>query len=376
MNLKTKTLALALLAASGESFVSNPMRGPVASATLRGTRLFATNIVPSQTEGEVQRLREMAAKLRQEAANLEADQRAAINVAAERVFRKFDTDKNGEISAKELKSGLEKIFKMDLPDQRADQLVKQFDTNGDGSLQLEEFVAVDKFRNTLDALARQERELAREKAKNERAQEEAAALAEARMEIVNDNPPTTGDKLVSVLPYLFPLLDGLQFARFFVEGNQDNPLAIAATVAYALYRSIPLGGLLPFLGLTFLSENPKLNRLVRFNLQQAVSLDIFLFAPALVAALGAALAGQFGVTIPAAVTELSNDAMFLVLLTSIGYATVSSLFGQTPNMLPFISESVENRMLSADMFDEDGRFAPFDEEGNLKKQNKKDGNSD
>jgi hypothetical protein len=378
MNLTYKAiLALSLLIASGDCFVSNPVRGArsLTPTAFGGTSLFAntnTNTVPppQQQSDEVNRLKEMATKLRREAAALEAEQRSAIARAAESVFRKFDTNRDGEINAQELKKGLEKFFKMELPEKRADQLVEEFDANGDGSLQLEEFVGVDRFRNRLDALVREERALARQRAREVQAQAEAAELAQARMELVNDKPPSAADKIVSVLPYLFPLLDGLQFARFFIEGNQDNPLAIAAFVAYALYRSIPFGGFLSFFGLTFLSENPKVNRLVRFNAQQAVFLDIALFAPALIAALGAGLLNQVGVSLPASITELSNDAMFLALLAAIGYSTVSSLLGETPNKLPFISKRVEDRMISPDLFDENGRFAPFDEDGNLKKKPK------
>ena len=282
-------------------------------------------------------------------------------------------NKDGAISTKELQTGLEKLFKMELPEQRADQLVKEFDSNGDGSLQLAEFVGVDKFRSTLDAFGRQERDLARQQAKEAREQMEATERVEAQMELVNDNPPTTSDKIVSVLPYLFPLLDGLQFSRFLVEGHQDNPLAIATVAAYALYRSIPFGGLLGFFGLTFLSENPKLNKLVRFNSQQAVVLDVALFFPALLATIAGGLAQVAGVTdhIPAAVTEGSSTALFLTLLVTIAYSSVSSLVqGETPNQIPFVSKYVEERMITPEMFDENGNYVPLDEDGNLKRPNK------
>jgi len=371
MNLKINAIALAILAASGDCFVSKPMK-QATTVAFRSTRRFATTDVMPPPSDQVQRLKEKAAKLRQEAASLEAEQRSAIKQAAESVFRKFDKDKDGQVSVQELQKGLKQIFKMELSDERANRLVKEFDVNGDGSLQVEEFVGVDKFRNTLDTLVREERDLARQQAKEAQAAAEAAERAKSKMELVNDNAPTTTDKIVSVLPYLFPLLDGLQFARFFIEGNQENPLAIAATMAYILYRSIPLGGLVSFFGLTALSENPKLNRLVRFNSQQAVFLDIFLFAPVVIAGLGAFLLSQAGVTIPPSVFEVGSDAMFLVLLATIGYSTMSSLLGETPNKLPFISKRVEDRMISADMFDENGRFAPFDKDGKLKKPNSDD----
>jgi hypothetical protein len=311
----------------------------------------------------------MAAKLRQEAAGLEAEQKKAFTQVAEKLFRKFDTNDDGKVSAPELKDGLEKTLKIEVSEARAEKLVEAFDANQDGALQLEEFSGVDAFRNKLEAIVRDEGNAARERARAEQAKAEAARMAEMQTELVNDKPPTTTDKLVSVLPYLFPLIDGLQFARFFVEGNPENPLAIAALVAYGLYRAIPFSGFLSFLTLNFLSSNPKINKLVRFNMQQAVYLDIALFAPALLVTLSAGLLNQLGVTIPANAAELSSDAMFLILLATIGYTSVSSLTGELPNKLPFISKRVEDRMISADMFDADGRFNPFARDGNVKDSN-------
>ena len=106
-------------------------------------------------------------------------------------------------------------------------------------------------------------------------------------------------------------------------------------------------------------------------MQQAVFLDIALFAPALIASLGYGLVNQLtGWTLPAAAAEFGSDAVFVGLLLAVGYAAVSSLLGEAPNKIPFLSERVENRMITADMFDEQGRFQPFDEDGNLKRPKK------
>lgn len=330
--------------------------------------LFATTISPEDPlNDEVQRLREMAATLREEAASLEAEQKMVLSKAMENVFSRFDTNQDGKINVTELKQGLEKALKIDLPLERANQLLDAFDTNEDGALQVDEFVGVDRFRSQLDALLRKDRESAREQ---ERLSREAAEMEQKQL-VVNDGPATGTDRVISVLPYLFPLLDGLQFARYFVMGNQDNPLAIAATIAYTLYRAIPFGGLISFFALNFLSENPKINRLVRFNMQQAIFMDIALFLPAIITSLGVGLLEQTGImVIPENAVELGNDAAFVALLLAVSYTTVSSLLGETPNKLPGISQRVEDRMLTPDMFDADGRFQPFDDAGNLKTPSK------
>ena len=162
---------------------------------MRTASLFASSTLQSSEQpDEVERLRAMAAKLRQEAVSLEFQQKAAVAAASEKFFRKLDVDQNGSISVQELRQGLAKVFKTELPEQRARQLVQEFDVNGDGALQLEEFVGVDALRNRLDALMQADRDRERQQAKDAQAQTEAAQLKEAQLELVNDKPPTASDK--------------------------------------------------------------------------------------------------------------------------------------------------------------------------------------
>jgi hypothetical protein len=78
--------------------------------------------------------------------------------------------------------------------------MKVFDDSGDGFLQLEDFVGVDKFRNKLEMLSQEEKRLAAEAKRMAQAEEELSRLAQARLEILNDKEPTTSDKLISILP--------------------------------------------------------------------------------------------------------------------------------------------------------------------------------
>lgn len=324
-------------------------------------------------DDEIERLKSMAQKLRAEAASLEAARAGEIAKAAESAFRKFDTNQDGEISFEELKAGLEKSLKTELPENRVKKLMEDFDVSGDGKLQLEEFVGVEKFRNRLEQMVRDEKQQAKDATKAATKEAEMAKLAEARMALLNDNEPTTKDKIVSVLPYLFPLVDSLQFGRFLITENPDNPFLIALALFYTLYRSIPFSGFVSFLALNVLSGNPGINRLVRFNSQQAIFLDIALFFPGLIGALLALIGQGAGVQVPPVVAELGSDLIFGAVVLAVTYASASSLLGITPNKIPLISKAVDDRMPSIDdLFDDKGSFSPRDMREDKKDDDKKD----
>lgn len=310
-------------------------------------------------ENEIERLKAAAAALRAEAAILEAERVQALALAAEHAFTKFDTNKDGMVSVSELKAGLEKELKTELSDSRVKELMKAFDDSGDGALQLDEFVGVDKFKNKLGDLAREERELAIKMKQEAETESKRAEAAKAVMELLNDKPPTNSDKFISVLPYLFPLLDGLQYGRFLLGGEDgSNPLVAVLAILYTLYRSIPFSGFIAFFALNILSGNFKFNRLIRFNMQQAIFIDIALFFPGLITGLAAVLFKAIdGNPLPATFSELSTDAIFVSLLLSLSYCVISSLLGFTPDKLPLISKAVDDRMPTVDMFDDKGEFS-------------------
>jgi len=375
--MKSTALVIALLHVGGEAFTSPSVGRTLSqhapktflsssSRPFRTAQLHMTS--DDKDDDEIERLRSMAAKLRAEASKLEAEKQQELADAAERAFRKFDTNQDGQISSAELKAGLEKAFKTELPDNRVQKLMEDFDKTGDASsLSLDEFVTVDQFRNKLDALAREEKQQALDKAKAAKQEEEAAKFLQAQMDLINDGPPSAQDKILSVLPYLFPLLDGLQFARFLVIENPDNPVAGIIALLYALYRSIPFGGFIAFFALSSLSGNPRINRLVRFNMQQAIYLDIALFFPGLIAAVYSLIGNGLGFQLPPAATEVGSDVLFVTLLVTVGYSMVSSLLGITPDKIPLISDAVNNRMPTVDMFDSSGRFNPRNEKDDEKK---------
>jgi len=79
---------------------------------------------------------------------------------AKLAFDKFDTNDDGKLTVDELKAGLEKTLNIQLSYDRVKRLIEEFDVNNDGFLELEEMVTIDKFRSKIEALSREEMELA------------------------------------------------------------------------------------------------------------------------------------------------------------------------------------------------------------------------
>jgi len=337
---------------------SSPMMS--ISNTARITALQAALDNAAEQETEVQRLKAMAAKLRAEAADLESQQASERTKFKEDIFQKFDANNDGDVTLDELKTGLERIFKMEIADERVELLMKDLDKSGDNKLQIDEMVSVDSFRNRLEYLAQDEKRKTNAAIRSTAKSAKVSELIESQLALINDRPPTGTDKALSVVPYLFPLMDGLLFGQFLLQ-DANNPVFGVVAAIYTLYRSIPFSGVLTFFALSAGSNNLSLNRLVRYNMQQAIYLDFALFIPGIVGAITAAVSsGLFGFQLPPGIAEIGSDAVFLTLSATLAYSTVSSLLGAEPDKIPLISDAVNKRLPSIDisMFDSEGRFVP------------------
>ncbi|CAM9774291.1 unnamed protein product [Choristocarpus tenellus] len=344
------------------------------------SRLLMTLAEDEETETaetKAAKLRAMAAELRSQAMDLEAKYALEKKEAAEKSFIAFDTNDDGMVDLQELREGLEGQLRRDFvkrltkrldrkpspeeieekisempggslfPEEVGKMLLEIYDKNGDGVLQRDEFVPADEMRQRLDVIfaerAQAERDAAaaiREKeieARGEKKQKQASRRMGLPLpEDFNNAPPTAADRALSTLPYLLPLLDSVAYGGHLFQTYPEQLWFAAPLVGlFALYRSVPLAGLVFFFGAQFLSTRPSVNKLVRFNLRQAVNLDVALFFPSFLGLIISGIAGDdIGKLAP--IANACSDVVFVTILLSVAYSIISSAFGVLPVKLPIL----------------------------------------
>lgn len=320
------------------------------STSLRDTD--NSNNEVSNVSPQVARLNAMAAKLRAEAAELEAEQQKMLVDNLTNLFRAFDTNKDGKISLDELKLGLSKALREAINEEQAKKILQQFDTSGDGALQLDEFQGIETFRSRFDKILSEERKSAQDARNAALEAKEAAKKAEAISALINNKPPTIPDKLISLLPFLLPFLDVLPYGKTFIIDTNlaENPLIGIAGFLYALYQAVPFAGLIAFILFNIFSANLQLNRLVRYNIQAAIFLDIALILPGIVGSLVTALLQYLQSPLPPLVNDICSTTTFLLFSTAILYSIGSSITGREPDKLPFITERIKQRVPTTEEF--------------------------
>ncbi|GMI07570.1 hypothetical protein TrRE_jg10582 [Triparma retinervis] len=318
----------------------------------------------SPGDEDVEALLAKAEELRKEAASIEAARAAEKAQQVQAVFAKFDTNDDGVVSYEELVDGLKKQFKADSLDEAAvKRLFSDLDKDGNDVIDASEFkLSIREMGTRIESYIREEKDNQRQAAMEAKEAREAAEKAEARLAFLNEQPPTTADKVYSILPYLFPLLDGLQYGRFLLQG-EDNPVINSVALLYVIYRNIPFSGFIAFFAINFLSNNPKLNRLIRWNLSQAIWVDIALIVPGLLGGIGKAGLPALGVQVPPVLGEVLDDSVFFCLIAVLLYCAGSSLAGREPGGIPFVSRQVKERMPTIEMFNDEGRFVGRQREG-------------
>jgi len=162
-----------------------------------------------------------------------------------------------------------------------------------------------------------------------------------------DQPTPTGEaagnddregptRLLACLPYLLTLGDGFRFAiplvqAFPIIGIMLSPIAIVSL----LINVLPFGSLFLFIIFITLAQNKDVPRLVRFNLEQAVLLDIAQIVPTL-AITGLSVSGG------SAYVPFVGTAVYVLLFALAVYAVGKTLNGEDPDGIPVVSNTTKN----------------------------------
>lgn len=268
------------------------------------------------------------------------------------IFNTFDTNQDGKISVSELRDGLSRMLSASINDEQARKIMQQFDTSGDGALQLDEFQTVDSFRVKFEKILFEERKAVEEAQQQARLAKIEADKLVAISSLINNKPPTSLDRILSILPFLLPLLDSLPFGGYIIKDLQldNNPVIAVFGYLYLLYQTVPFSGLIAFFLFNILSTNLRLNRLVRYNIQLAIFLDILLIFPGIVSTTSDFVAQLSKQSIPPGLGDLASDATFILFISTISYAVISSLLGQEPDKIPFVTDRIKQRVPTTDEF--------------------------
>jgi hypothetical protein len=145
---------------------------------------------------------------------------------------------------------------------------------------------------------------------------------------------TVADRIFASLPYLLPLIVGVQFASFLFR--QFPVLAvffIPLQPLLSLYYGFPFAGLIIFFVLLFaVVRNENISRFIRFNTMQAILLNILLIVVGLVVQL-------LGNALPILAIQTLYNMLFLGTVAAVVYSVVQSLLGRYAE-IPTISDAV------------------------------------
>lgn len=142
------------------------------------------------------------------------------------------------------------------------------------------------------------------------------------------------DRIFASLPYILPLIVGVQFGIFlFKEFPVLSLFFLPLQPLMSLYYGIPFAGLIIFFVLLFaVVRNDNISRFIRFNTMQAILLDIILAITGFVVEL-------LGKALPVLAVQTLFNMLFLGTVAAVVYSVVQSLLGRYAE-IPTISEAV------------------------------------
>ena len=153
--------------------------------------------------------------------------------------------------------------------------------------------------------------------------------------------PEWPDRLLASLVYMLPALDGFEYGAHLYRQNEVlHTVAAAVSPAVVAYQSVPFSSLIFFLALSaFVSGSLRgsLSTFVRFNIQQALFLDMILILPFMFPELSNWVLHHGG----PGVLVVGRSSMWFAWVSVIGYAAVCNVQGRMPDQLPMLSPAAK-----------------------------------
>jgi len=293
-------------------------------------------------DNEVAALQREAASLRKSVADLEAENLQQLRLQQERLFKVFDADNSGAVDVRELQVGWKELQGVDLDDIMAKRLLHVHDENQTGLLELEEF-DLKSFQATLERLWAEDR--AKELAALQEEQERQEKLAtEQQVKEYYESLPGNPDiglavRCCSALTYLLPFLDSVHHGvPLGIMVPPIMPFFDSWILAWKSVDIIPFGPLIIFVAMQNLAGKQDLPALLRFNLYQAVQLDVVVNITGLLLT----LCGPVDPT--GWIWVIGSILTFLLCVASITYSVASVSQGVAPRSIYWISEKAEEAM--------------------------------
>jgi len=145
--------------------------------------------------------------------------------------------------------------------------------------------------------------------------------------------PDPAERVAAAAPYLLPCLDGFLYGIYVYTAIPPlGSAALAVLPVVNSFQSLPFAGLILFIGLSAFTRNQGLSRFVRFNIQQALLLDILLIIPSF---FGGSLSKMF----PQELNVLGTNTVFYAWVLVVLYSWSRIAFGKTPDQVPVLSEA-------------------------------------
>jgi len=294
-----------------------------------------TLLANARAAAEVAKLDLQAAKLRAEAEALEREMAVARRQGRAKEILGEDLS---EVPSSMLPERLKAVSGLELTEDGVRRLVESCRPGQpDSPLRLQDLSSLE-FEAALKQLVSEAQQLRIQKQREEDQLREAAKAQEIVEQLEYSEPNddrSLGTRLLACLAYMLPLTDALQFGLLLPSMVPAFlPLFKLLAVPNALINAIPLGSLITFFLMSILSNMEELPLLLRFNLQQAILIDVALFIPSIIGSIGSFVSGGSGKIAP----ELGVLVFLCVLMTAL-YSALVTLYGNDPDGIPGISKA-------------------------------------